>query len=221
MPPLQLCSPLSRAGFKSCDIRHKLCLLFGGTPPPPPLLSWDRDSQGNQHWPRWEIGKEHLRAAELVGEWGHFSILHEEMHHQCVQSSGTGGYNSCHDPTLLPEFHDPFPKLCSDWGAPTSVRQRLKLFQDCHWQLIRESFAVKKGTESALLKVLPPHTHTPSLPQQQGYFNSSKKEEKKGTKALFSVVEKVRLLILKSLQKQNGKQGVSLFSPSPRSQVLC
>lgn len=66
---------LSRIEFKSCDIGHKLCLLLGGTTPPPPLLSWHRHSQGNQHWPRWERGKEHLRAAELVGEWGNFSIL--------------------------------------------------------------------------------------------------------------------------------------------------
>lgn len=47
-------------------------------------------------------------------------------------------------------------------------------------------------------------------------FNNSEKVEKKGAKTLFSVV--VRLLTLKSLQKQKGKQ---FFSPHLRWEVFC
>lgn len=56
----------------------------------------------------------------------------------------------------------------TNWGAPTSARQRLKLLQQLSLATHQGGFCSEKGTESALWKVLPPHPHTP-----QSFLNTA------------------------------------------------
>lgn len=119
-----------------------------------------RGSQGNQHWPRWEIGRELLRAAELVGEWGNFSILHGETCHQCVQSSEAGGYHSCPSPILLPQPHDLFPKLCSDKPRGSNICQA-KAQATVTGNSSGSVLQLKRGQNQLHGRYCPPHPHTP------------------------------------------------------------
>lgn len=85
--------------------------------------------------------------------------------------------------------------------------------------LYLELFTAKKGTESSLWNLL----NTPQSPCNRGILTVHRKLKRKEQR-LLSVVEKVRLLVLKSLQKKKPKRETDhlfLFSPSPRWEVFC
>lgn len=80
----------------------------------PKATSTDPDEkQGKSIW--------EMQTWWVNGEY--FSIPHGEVCHQCTPSSETGGYPSCRDPTLLPEFHDLLPKLHTHKLRGSNIRK--------------------------------------------------------------------------------------------------